>query len=162
MLYGSDDWAPLSDITLGLLARRAGVQWRYVPLGGLAEIVWPPLCGTYHLHIEHEQTPGEKRFAIRHGLAHVLDGHVAEIAYCHDGHDPLGYQECVADLFAAVDLIPNRAIRELVTAGYTLDERLHWMWCELKRYAPRWPTARIADRVGLRLTFYQMGIACES
>src|ERR1041384_6578605 len=76
ILYADDDWSPISDLTLALLMKRAGIQWEYAPLEGLVEIVWPPVCGIHVMYLEKEQTPAEKRFAIRHGLGHVLAGHV--------------------------------------------------------------------------------------
>lgn len=150
VLYADDDWAPLSDITLGLLLRRAGIRWRYAPLAGLAEVVWPPAFGLHLMLVEGAQTPGEKRLAMRHGLAHVLAGHLD--TYVSAGDRSWGsYEETVADLFALVDLIPNRAVADLRSAGFTEAERMRWVTCELRRYAPRWPAARIADRVRLRL-----------
>lgn len=150
-MYASDDWSPLSDITLALLLKRAGIRWRYVPLEGLTEIVWPPICGVHVLHLERAQTPGERRLAVRHGLGHVLAGHLNELAFRHDRDDPLGHEETVADLFALMDLIPTRQLAELHGAGYSQQELVHWVTCELRRYAPRWTEERVADRVRLRL-----------
>ena len=149
--YASDDWSPLSDITLGLLLKRAGVQWRYAALDGLAEIVWPPVCGVYLLQLERAQPPAEKRLAVRHGLGHVLGGDVADLAFSHDGHECFGHEERVADLFALVDLVPDRELAALRAAHYTFDEQRWWLTCELKRYASGWSDERIRDRVALRL-----------
>lgn len=150
VLYADDDWAPLSDITLGLLLRRAGIRWRYAPLAGLAEVVWPPAFGLHLMLVERAQTAGEKRLAMRHGLAHVLAGHLDD--YVRAGDRNWGsYEETVADLFALVDLIPNRMLAELRSAGFTKVERRRWAARELRRYAPRWPAVRIADRIRLRL-----------
>src|SRR5579859_5190952 len=107
VLYASEDWSPLSDITLSLLLARAGIRWEYTALHGLVEIVWPPICGIHVMLVEKSQLPGEKRFAVRHGLGHVLAGHVAEVSFAHDGHDWSAHEESVADLFAWADLIPE-------------------------------------------------------
>jgi hypothetical protein len=151
ILYAAPEWAPTSDLTFAIALKNAGVRWRYVPLGGITEIVWPPLCGIHRMYIDSEQTPGEKRLGIRHGFAHVLDGHVADLTYSHDGHDAFGYRERVADLYALADLIPNRALADCRESGFTSWEIEWWIWCEIKRYAPSWPTARLVDRIGLRL-----------
>lgn len=157
MLYAHDDWSPLSDITLALLLRRASIQWEYVPLHGLVEIVWPPVCGIHVLYVEREQTPGEKRYAVRHGLGHVLAGHVEDVSFAHDRHYPFGHEERVADLFALADVLPDRELEQRRGAGYRPWEIEWWVWCEIKRYAPSWPTARLVDRIGLRLAFYEEG-----
>lgn len=149
--YASDTWSPLSDITLGLLLKRAGIRWRYCQLEGMGEIVWPPVCGIYIMHVEKAQTPGEKRLAIRHGLAHVLAGDVDDLAFSHDGHAWQSREETVADLFALIDLVPWRVLSERLAVGYTLEELRWWLFCELRRYAPSWPVERIRDRVEGRL-----------
>lgn len=151
VLYASEDWAPLSDITLGLLLKRANIAWRYLPLHGLAEIVWPPICGVHIMQLEREQTPGEKRLAVRHGLGHVLAGHVAEMQFSRGDQDVFGLEETVADLFALMDLIPSRTVGELLAAGYRGAELDRWLTCELRRYAPNWSEERMRDRVALRL-----------
>ncbi len=151
ILYASEDWSPLSDITLGLLLERAGIRWRYCDLEHVGEIVWPPVCGVHLMQVNRQQSPGERRLAIRHGLAHVLAGDVAELTFAREGHDWRGREETVADLFALVDLIPDRQLAELRAAGYAPDELARWVYCEIARYAPRWPTERIGARAQLRL-----------
>lgn len=149
--YASDDWSPLSDITLALLFEKVGIRWRHVPLEGLCEIVWPPVCGIYVMHIDRCQTPGQKRFAARHGLGHVLAGHVDDLAFAHDGHDWHGFEETVADLFALVDAIPDRELAELRVAGYESGEIERWVYAEVARWTAGWSPERILDRVALRL-----------
>ena len=71
----NSEFSPLSDLTFALLLTRAGVRWRYAPLeGGVCEIVWPPIYGVHLMQIDKHLTTAERRFAMRHGLAHVLDG----------------------------------------------------------------------------------------
>ena len=151
MAFADDDWSPLSDITLALLLERAGIRWKYLPLEGVAEIVWPPICGRHLMFVERHQAPGERRFAIRHGLAHVLAGHVDEISFARDGHDWRGFEESVADLFAIADLVPDRMLREAEEAGLNPVETGRWVQGEIWRYVPNWPDARIQDRAALRL-----------
>jgi len=151
VLYASDDWAPLSDITLGLLLKRAGIQCRYVPDLGITEAVWPPVCGVHVMHLDRAQSPGERRLAVRHGLGHVLADHVADVIFSHDGHDPMGLEETIADHFALVDLISNRQLGDLRKARYTREEMERWSMCEIRRYAPRWSSDRVLDRAYLRV-----------
>src|SRR3954469_23382642 len=90
VLYADEDWSPLSDLTLALLLKRAGIQWSYAPLAGLCEIVTPPICGMHLMLVESVQTYAERRFAVRHGLAHVLAGHVEEACFVRD-RDPFSH-----------------------------------------------------------------------
>jgi hypothetical protein len=119
VLYASDDWSPLRDITLGLLLKRAGIQWR--------------------------------RFALRHGLAHVLAGHVADLTYAHDGHHWENPEEQLADAFAFADLIPDRMLREMQAVGFRGRGLERWVAAEIARYAPGWPEGRVADRAETQL-----------
>lgn len=100
--------------------------------------------------VERAQTVGEKRFAVRHGLGHVLAGHVEEATFVRD-RDPYSHEERVADLFALADLIPQRKLEELRAAGYRPWELEWWTVCELKRFVPNWPFRRIIDRMNLLL-----------
>lgn len=134
-----------------MLLKRANVRWTYAPLEGLVEIVWPPICGAHVMLVERAQTPGEKRFAVRHGLGHVLASHVDEVSYARDGHDPFALEETVADLFAIVDLVPRGRLGQLAGAGYSAAEIERWLMCELRRYVPSWPDDRLHDRIDLRL-----------
>jgi len=145
---------------LALLLERAGIRWKYVPLEGLAEIVWPPVCGRHLMFVERHQLPGERRFAIRHGLAHVVAGHVDEISFARDGHDWRGFEESVADCFALADLLPDRVIREVQGAGLSPLESNRWVQGEIWRYVPNWPDARIQDRADLRMALLGMSGTC--
>lgn len=157
ILYASHDWSPLSDLTLALLLRRAGISWSYAPLDGVAEIVWPPVCGVYHLQLEREQTPGERRFATRHGLAHVLAGDVDGVSWADTDHDWPSREETIADLFALADLIPDRMIEEWRVAGFTRPEQHVRLRCEIQRYCPAWPDARIEQRARQRYQLRRVG-----
>lgn len=130
--YATDDWSPLSDITLGLLLRRAGIQWEYVHAEHFGEVVWPPICGTYLLQLNRAQPPAHRRFALRHGLAHVLAGHVADLSFAHDGHHWMCWEERVADAFALADLVPER-----------IGDRA----AEVRKYCPEWSEYRLRDRL---------------
>lgn len=153
--YSDDDWSPLSDITLALLLDRAGIRWKYVPLRGLVEIIWPPLCGI-HVILGHEYlAPGERRFAVRHGLAHVLVGDSHERMYARSEREWDTESEGIADLFAIADLVPDRVIREVLAAGLNPVEVERWIQGEIWRYVPNWPEARINDRAARRWDLFQ-------
>ncbi len=155
--YADDDWSPLSDITLALLLNRSGIRWKHVPLQGLVEIIWPPLCGI-HVVLGHDYlAPGERRFAARHGLAHVLAGDSQQRMYARSDHDWRKDAEGVADLFAIADLIPDRMIREALAAGLSPVETERWMQGEIWRYVPSWSPARLEDRAELRMALFQEG-----
>jgi len=148
VLYADDDWSPLSDLTLALLLKRAGVRWEYAPLDGLCEIVTPPVCGIHLMLVEGSQTSAEKRFAVRHGLGHVLAGHVEEACFVRD-RDPFSHEERVADLFAFADLIPDRLLTELRKSKYRPWEIEYWLTEEVRRYCPSWSFRRIVDRMNM-------------
>lgn len=150
MLYADEDWSPLSDLTLALLLKRAGVQWSYAPLAGICEIVTPPICGIHLMLVEEVQTNAERRFAVRHGLAHVLAGHVEEACFVRD-RDPMSHEERVADLFAFADLLPQRMIDELVTARYGFFDISCWLIEQMRIYCPSWRVTRLHDRLNMLL-----------
>ena len=150
ILYADEDWAPISDLTLALLLKRAGIRWEYAALDGLCEIVSPPICGIHLMLVERAQTPGEKRFAVRHGLGHVLAGHVEESSFVRD-RDPLSHEERVADMFAFADLLPDRRLAEMRAAGYRPWDLELWTINEVRRYCPGWRVTRLMDRLNMLL-----------
>lgn len=150
VLYADEDWAPLSDLTLALLLKRAGVQWEYAPLAGICEIVTPPICGIHLMLVEEVQTNAERRFAVRHGLGHVLAGHVEEECFVRD-RDLYSHEERVADLFAFADLLPDRRLQEMRAAGYRPWDLDVWMASEVMRYCPSWRAPRLHDRLNMLL-----------
>jgi hypothetical protein len=150
ILYADEDWAPISDLTLALLLKRAGIRWEYAALDGLCEIIAPPICGIHIMLVERAQTPGEKRFAVRHGLAHVLAGHVEEASFVRD-RDPLSHEERVADMFAFADLLPDRMLEEMRAAGYGFFDLSCWVIAQMRLYCPSWRLTRLHDRLKMLL-----------
>ena len=145
--YATYEWSPLSDITLGLLLKRAGIQWRYCALEHIGEIVWPPICGIHLLQVNHAQPRRAQRFALRHGLAHVLAGHVSDLTFAHDGRHWSTPEEELADAFAFADLIPVRMIYEAQASGFRGIDLVRWTRAEIRRYCRGWPEERIHDRL---------------
>lgn len=152
LAYADDDWSPISDITLEGLAGRAGIVISKRPLPPeLFELVTPPTAGVYPMVLNRDHTWGCKRFALRHGLGHVLAGHVNEIAFMSTAGDYMAHEERVADLFALMDAIPDRVLATLRDAGYSDSEVQRWVYAEIARWTGGWEPARIRDRVALRL-----------
>jgi len=157
----NSEFSPLSDLTFALLLTRAGVRWRYAPLeGGICEIVWPPIYGVHLMQIDKHLTTAERRFAMRHGLAHVLDGHLRDLAPAADGGHWETYEEAVADLFALVDLMPDHQLDTLVQVGAARQELEASVREVTKTYAPEWPQERQCHRALLRVeTYIRQGAA---
>lgn len=151
----NSEFSPLSDLTFSLLLTRAGVRWRYAPLeGGICEIVWPPIYGVHLMQIDKHLTTAERRFAMRHGLAHVLDGHLRDLAPAADSGDWRSYEEAVADLFALVDLVPDHHLDTLVQLGASPEKLVESVREETVRYAPEWLEDRLSQRACLRVRMY--------
>lgn len=114
---------------------------------GIAEIVWPPVCGIHIMHLAKGQPYVERRFAIRHGLGHVLAGHAMERVWRQEGSS---MEEAVADLFALADLLPDRELAHIVDADVSeMMIRAHLMGRVLE-HAPNWTPDKVLERVSLR------------
>lgn len=154
MLYADPECGRLSDLTLALLLGKLGIRWEYCPLEGLLEVVWPPICGVHLVQLEHDQSPAERRFALRHALGHVLGGHCTDLSYAHDGHDWQSYQETVADGFALLDLVSDVELRDRLTAGWDWRQVRDWTTAQLLTLGPTWDAARTLTRTEERLWMF--------
>lgn len=99
--------------------------------------------------INADLPPGPRRYALRHGLGHVLAGHT-----CLGGQrdrDWTARDEAVADLFALIDVVPSWRLGELIAAGYEQSEVERWVYAEVARWTSGWSSERLASRVWLRL-----------
>jgi len=94
----------------------------------------------------------ERRFALGHGLAHVLAGHVADLTCAHDGHHWEAPEEQLADAFAFTDLMPRRTVLEAQASGFRGPHLERWVRAEIFCYAPGWSEGRVADRAETRLS----------
>lgn len=119
-------------------------------MDGVLEVVWPPAFGRHLIQLAKQQHAGARRFALRHGLAHVLGGHT-ENASADDGHWS-GFEERVADLFACMDVLPDWRLEQLHAAGYDDQAIDHWCYQELSAWTCDWDPERLRDRVWLRLS----------
>jgi uncharacterized protein DUF955 len=123
------------------------VRWRYCAMDGLAEIIWPPVCGIHIMHLAKGQPYAERRFAMRHGLAHVLAGHAMDRVWRQTGPS---MEEAEADLFALADLMPDRELAGVVDAHLSDDMLRAYLMARILEYAPHWMPERVLDRVNLR------------
>jgi hypothetical protein len=144
----------LSDLTFGLLLKRLNIRWEYCALDGLLEVVWPPLCGTHLVQLERDQTPAERRFAIRHAAGHVLAGDCAGMTHSHDGHDWRCREETVADGFGLIDLVSDVEIRDRLRAGWDWRETREWVEVQVHAHGPTWAEARVMRRTEDRLWLF--------
>lgn len=97
----------------------------------------------------------ERRFALRHGLAHVLAGHALERVWRQEGPS---LEESVADLFALADLIPNRLLADRVDTWRLPEGRiLAELMAEVLQFAPDWSPDKVLDRVRLRWALWLSG-----
>lgn len=120
---------------------------------GIVEVVFPAVCGRTQMLVSREQPPGARRFALRHGLAHVLAGHTSAAEHVHALADWSSWEESLADLFALLDIAPAWQLEELRAAGYSAEEVERWLYAEIARWTTGWLPERLRDRVRLRLTF---------
>ncbi|MBK8002399.1 MAG: ImmA/IrrE family metallo-endopeptidase [Gemmatimonadetes bacterium] len=147
----NSEFSPLSDLTFAVLLTRAGVRWRYAPLeGGICEIVWPPIYGVHLMQIDKHLTTAERRFAMRHGLAHVLDGHLRDLTPAADSGDWRSYEEAVADLFALVDLVPDHQIDTLPLDAAESEQLEEWVRQQATKHVSGWSEERLDHRARVR------------
>jgi hypothetical protein len=154
VIYADPDCGPLSDLTFVMLLDRVGIRWEYRPMQGLAEIVWPPICGVHLVQLEHRQSPQEKRFAIRHAFGHVIAGHSRDLSYSHDGHDWCSWEETVADQVALIDLVSDVSIADRLHAGWAWGDVTGWIYGELVAYGPGWKADKMEARTEQRLRLF--------
>lgn len=154
VIYADPECGPLSDLTFVMLLDRVGIRWEYRVMEGLCEIVWPPICGVHLVQLASDQSPQEKRFAIRHAFGHVLSGHSRDLSYSHDGHDWRSWEETVADQMALIDLVSDVAISDRLAADWTWDEVRRYVAGELVGYGPGWQPERVEMRIEQRLRLF--------
>lgn len=154
VLYADPVMGQLSDLTFALLLTKFGVRWEYRRMEGICEIVWPPICGIHLLQLNPDQSPQERRFALRHAFGHVLAGHCRDSSYAHDGHHWSTYEERVADGFALIDLLSDVAIRDRLAAGWSWRDLMDWILGELRAFGPTWEWERTYQRTEERLWLY--------
>lgn len=153
---GYDDlFSPLPDEALDAALRRLTIRASGHALGtGALELVTPPLYGRYLLLWSTDVDADRRRFALRHGIGHVVAGHVTTPRFLTAGGDWMAPAERVADLFALADLVPFHQVAALrrgngwriVRAEIAALVRMHTL---------DWPAARVDDRAAMRVALYR-------
>lgn len=152
----ADVFSPLSDATMTQSCRRLTIAVRGEPLGVRdVEAVSPPIFGRYMMIVSTDLTPERARFALRHGVGHVVGGHVTEPRYLSDRNEIMHFEERVADLFALADLVPFYVIddRRRQRQGWRVIR--HELCKEIRHFTVEWPEGRVADRADLRIHLYR-------
>lgn len=142
-------FSPLSDLLFAFLVRRCWIEYEYIAELGFVEVIWPPAFGAHQMSLSADLSIDARRFACRHGMAHVLAGHT--VGPAHDAGWS-SWDETLADLFALLDVIPDHRIEELRAEGLNEAELERWVYAEVARWTCGWwPPERLAERVKLRL-----------
>jgi hypothetical protein len=149
-------FAPITEERLAIAMERIDVLCRVDDLGAnVQELVTPPAYGRYVMALSRSLDPQRRAFAARHGVGHVVAGHVSEIAFLSSARDWLTHEERVADLFALADIVPSFLLDEL--------RKPRTGWRALRKmvqriiisHTVRWPEARVFDRAILRIDLYR-------
>lgn len=150
-------FSPLHDEGLAQAMRRLTISVRGAPIGTRdLEVVTPPIYGRYHLLYSTDVPVTCRRFAKRHGMGHVIGGHVTEVSYLSSRNDFMTYEERSADLFALADLFPAWQIEELRRARVGWRAVAHAISRAIRRFTLEWPEQRVGDRAALRIALYRL------
>lgn len=149
-------FSPLHDDGLRDAMRRLTIYSRGEPLGIRdLEAVSPPVFGRYALLFSTDVDSRRQAFALRHGMGHVVCGHVTEPTYMSERNDYMQHQERVADLFALADLFPAHMIETLRSSRTPWRAIRHALIRSIRHHTINWPEARVDDRADLRLVLYR-------
>jgi len=137
------------------LLTEGGCYLSFQPLSETTEaMVMPPVDGVNIIVMNSEGGWADADLRVRHELAHVLAGEVAEPTFMDAESEE--WSERVADLFALADLVPGRELQRA--------RRRRQSWREVKAYvrdwvemfAGAWDEGRVGDRVRLRVMLYRL------
>jgi hypothetical protein len=149
-------FSPLHDDGIRDAMRRLTIYSRGEPLGVQdLEAVSPPVFGRYALIFSTDVDSRRQAFALRHGMGHVVCGHVTEPTYMSERDDHMQHRERVADLFALADLFPAHMIESLRTSRTPWRAVRHAAVRSIRHHTINWPESRVEDRAGLRLALYR-------
>lgn len=154
--YADEDFSPISDLDLEVIARRFSCRLTVQDLpAGVQEIAIPGYLGDPTIVVNRSLPAMERRLAVRHGLAHLVAGelegeHDSGIRFMSSIEDPMTMEERRADLFALADLVPDRELVAAVHAHPKPGGALAWMSSRILTLAPSWPVERVEDRARLR------------
>jgi hypothetical protein len=149
-------FSPLHEGGVADAMRRLTITARGESLGQRElEAVMPPVFGRYILVYSTDVDERRRAFAIRHGIGHVVGGHVTEPNYLSNRDDYMSHEERVADCFALADLVPFWMLDDL-RVGRTSWGAIKQALCRsIRVHTLDWPEDRVFDRATLRLTLYR-------
>lgn len=154
--YADEHFSPISDLDLEGIARRMGCLLRVAPLqDGVQELALPGILGPPTITVNRSLPAPARRLALRHGLAHLIAGELegeydSGPRFMSSVHDYMAIEERRADLFALVDLIPDRDLEVAVRAHPSPLSALWWMVGQIQQFTTEWPKDRLEDRARLR------------
>lgn len=153
---GYDDlFSPLPDEALDAALRRLTIRATGHTLGTeTVELVTPPLYGRYLLLWSTDVDADRRRFALRHGMGHVVAGHVTAPRFLTADGDWMSAEERVADLFALADLVPFHQVAALRRGGSWRAVRAE-VAALVRMHTHAWPAERVEDRAAMRVALYR-------
>ena len=147
--------APIGTAQICELAEKLGCELHYFAFQSEAfDMALPPVQGANLIFVDSRTQRSDQALTVRHELAHVLTGEVAEPTYL-TAADTLSHSERVADLFAVADLVPTWYVRQL------RGRRRPWKHTELeikqafRELTEGWSEQRLNDRARLRLLLFR-------
>lgn len=153
-IFYADVFAPLHDDALVAAMRRLTIRVRAEPLGpDAAEAVAAPFLGRYPLLYSSDLDDARRHFALRHGMGHVVAGHVSDDHPLRTRDDADTHEERVADLFALADLAPFWLVEQLRRGGWRATTQA--LCRTIRRHTIAWPDDRVLDRAALRVALYR-------
>jgi len=153
---GYDDlFSPLPDDAIDAALRRLTIRASGHALGtGTLELVTPPLYGRYLLLWSTDVDADRRRFALRHGMGHVVAGHVTAPRFLTADGDWMSADERIADLFALADLVPFHQVsaHKRGNSWRIVRDEVATL---VRLYTHDWPDDRVADRAAMRVALYR-------
>jgi hypothetical protein len=156
--YGVAGFSPVSDwwIQHAALHLNTVIEVRKLP-EGIYEIATPGYLGNAVIAIRKGLPKHEKRFALRHGLAHLVGGELddceaGQVRFMSSVLDLMSLEERRADLFALVDMVPDLWISEVPSNGAA--DLQYWVAERIRVLLPSWPEERVKDRARLRVLYF--------
>lgn len=152
LAYADDNWSPVGDLTIGMIATTFGAELAQANLPATVQEIGIPSFGTPAIIVVNRAvSPTVRSLALRHGLAHLVAGELeagegADIRFMSSILDHMTLEERRADLFALADLIPDREV---------VGRSAEWLAGEISGYAPAWSADRLFDRTTLRLALWR-------
>lgn len=156
--YAEAGLSPVNDWWIQHAARHLNtlIEVRELPKG-IYEIATPGYLGAPVIAVRKGLPVNEKRFALRHGLAHLIGGELddceaGQVRFMSSVLDLMSLEERRADLFALIDMVPDHWISEVPTQGKADLE--YWVAERIRVLLPSWPEERVKDRARLRVTYF--------